>query len=90
MVLDELDRDDPDLHLTRADVSEPTNVADPMTRYKYGPWDDKYYPVIGALICRGLLRYSPGRRGSVALAPTREGRALAEDLAGRTHMERGR
>ena len=52
-----------------------------MTRYKYGPWDDRYYPVIGALVGRGLLRYTRGRRGSVALAPTPAGRALARQLA---------
>ena len=52
-----------------------------MTRYKYGPWDDKYYPIIGALISRGLLRYTRGRQGSVALAPTAAGRGLADDLA---------
>lgn len=80
VVLDELEPEDPDLHLTRADLSDPTKVSDPMTRYKYGPWDDKYYPVIGALVGRGLLRYSAGRRGSVALVPTKAGRALAEDL----------
>lgn len=81
VVLDDLDQDDPGLHLRDADLSEPTQVADPMTRYKYGPWDDKYYPVIGALVARGLLRYAAGRRGSVALVPTPLGRSLADDLA---------
>ena len=81
VVLDELDSADPDLHLADADLSEPTVVSDPMTRYKYGPWDDKYYPVIGALVARGLLRYSTGRKGNVALVPTALGRALATDLA---------
>lgn len=51
-----------------------------MIRYKYGPWDDRYYPVIGALISRGLVRYVRGRRGSVALTPTSAGRALARQL----------
>lgn len=81
LVLDELDQSDPDLHLDAADLSEPTAVSDPMIRYKYGPWDDKYYPVIGALVSRGLLRYARGRQGSVALVPTAAGCALADDLA---------
>lgn len=81
VILDELDEANEDLHLTRADLAEPTQVSDPMTRYKYGPWDDRYYPVIGALVARGLLRYVRGRKGSVALAPTALGRRLAEDLA---------
>lgn len=50
----------------------------PMVRYKYGPWDDRYYAVIGALVGRGLLRYVKGRRGSVALKPTASGHKLAE------------
>jgi hypothetical protein len=80
-VLDRLDPDDPRLGLSEDDLAEPASVEAPMTRYKYGPWDDRYYPVIGALVSRGLLRYAQGRRGSVALAPTPAGRALARDLA---------
>jgi hypothetical protein len=63
------------------DRAEPTDVEAPMTRYKYGPWDDRYYPVIGALVARGLLRYTRGRRGSVALAPTALGKRQAEQIA---------
>ncbi|MDQ1627200.1 MAG: hypothetical protein QOI54_944 [Actinomycetota bacterium] len=80
-VLDMLRSDDPRLHLAPADQEEPTDVEAPMTRYKYGPWDDRYYSIIGALVGRGLLRYAPGRRGSVALAPTAAGRRLASELA---------
>lgn len=81
VILDELEESDPDLHIDAADLRDPTAVADPMTRYKYGPWDDKYYPVVGALVSRGLLKYARGRQGSVALAPTAAGRALADDLS---------
>jgi len=80
-VLDGLDPADARLHLSEEDKAEPAEVEAPMTRYKYGPWDDRYYPVIGALVGRGLLRYTRGRRGSVALAPTPTGRALAGQLA---------
>ena len=69
------------MHLSDADVAAPTEVEDPMTRYKYGPWDDRYYPVIGALVSRGLLRYAKGRRGSVALVATPEGTGVARTLA---------
>jgi len=58
-----------------------------MVRYKYGPWDDRYYAVVGALVSRGLLRYARGRRGSVALAPTPAGRALARQLAAATEWD---
>ena len=56
-------------------------VEAPMIRYKYGPWDDRYYPVIGALVGRGLLAYTRGRQGSIALRPTTAGKDLAVEVA---------
>lgn len=79
-VLDRLDPADPRLHLSDDDRANPLHAEAPMIRYKYGPWDDRYYPVIGALVSRGLLRYARGRRGSIALSPTSAGRALAREL----------
>ena len=55
-------------------------VESRMIRYKYGPWDDRYYSIIGALIGRGLVEYVPGR-GRVALRPTQGGHAIATVLA---------
>lgn len=81
IVLDHLDPGSPGLHLGREDNAHPTEVESPMVRYKYGPWDDRYYPVIGALVGRGLIRYSRGRLGSVALVPTPQGRTLCGTLA---------
>lgn len=80
IVLDDLAVDDRRMHLTRNEISAPTEVDDPMTRYKYGPWDDRYYPVVGALVSRGLLKYARGRRGSVALTTTAAGKNFAESL----------
>jgi hypothetical protein len=80
-VLDRLESEDNRLHLSSGDRADPTDVEAPMTRYKFGPWDDRYYPVIGALVSRGLLRYARGRRGSVALVPTEQGRHLAGEIA---------
>ena len=81
IVLDNLETSDPGLHLGESDLSDPTVVSDPMVRYKYGPWDDKYYPIIGALVARGLVRYSSSRKGNVALVPTALGRTFAVTLA---------
>ncbi|GAA4126896.1 hypothetical protein [Actinomadura keratinilytica] len=86
-VLDRLDPSDPRLHLSADDIDAPTEVEAPMTRYKYGPWDDRYYPVIGALVGRGLLRYATGRRGSIALAPTPTGKRLATAMASSPQWE---
>jgi len=80
-VLDALDSDDARLHTSDEDRAEPSVVEDPMVRYKYGPWDDRYYPVIGALVSRGLVRYTRGRRGNVALVATPGGKELAADMA---------
>ncbi|WP_460398942.1 hypothetical protein [Actinophytocola sediminis] len=80
-VLADLDPSDPQLHLSQSSDHDPTEVEAPMIRYKYGPWDDRYYPVIGALVGRGLLNYVAGRRGSVALAPTAAGKRLASQVA---------
>lgn len=80
-VLDPLDPHDRRLHLADEDIHDPTAVEAPMTRYKYGPWDDRYYAIIGALVGRGLVRYTPGVRSSVALVPTPAGRKLAAEMA---------
>ena len=80
IVLDGLAVDQPKMHLSENEISAPTEVEDPMTRYKYGPWDDRYYPVIGALVSRGLLKYVRGRRGNVALTPTPAGKNFGDSL----------
>ncbi|MEI2607641.1 MAG: hypothetical protein V9G20_03300 [Candidatus Promineifilaceae bacterium] len=37
----------------------------PMIRYKYGPWDTKYYDVFATLVARGLLNIYPSEKGDV-------------------------
>lgn len=79
-----LDRLTSRLGLNDAD-SEPARdverlaVTDPMVRYKYGPWDDRYYALVGSLIGRGLAEYTEGR-GKVALRVTLEGQRAAGRL----------
>lgn len=80
-VLDNVKRHDAKLHLDQDAALTATDVEAPMMRYKYGPWDDRYYPIIGALIGRGLLKYVRGRKGSVALSPTASGKKMAAQLA---------
>lgn len=80
VILDRLSEGDPRMHLDDDEIAAPTEVDDPMIRYRYGPWDDRYYPVVGALVSRGLLKYAKGRRGSVALTATAAGKELADEL----------
>lgn len=61
-------------------TSSPSLTAAPMIRYRYGPWDDRYYPVIGALVGRGLVRFSKGKRGAVGMSLTPLGKKLAKLL----------
>jgi len=80
-VLDPLDQADPRLHLSTDEAATRTNVEAPMMRYKHGPWDDRYYAIIGALVGRGLIRYTRARKGSMAVAPTPSGLQFARELA---------
>lgn len=54
-------------------------VESRMMRYKYGPWDNLYYPLVGSLISRGLLESVDGR-GTVALRPTASGSEVVAAL----------
>lgn len=61
-------------------------VESRMIRYKYGPWDDRYYAIIGALVGRGLVEYVPAR-GRVALRATDGGLALAQSISSQSAWE---
>ncbi|NGY65339.1 hypothetical protein G7043_41240 [Lentzea sp. NEAU-D13] len=50
-----------------------------MIRYRYGPWDDRYYPMLGALVGRGMLVFTGGR--SFAVRVTELGRKVASQIA---------
>jgi hypothetical protein len=65
---------------TKPSNSERIAVESRMVRYKYGPWDDRYYPIIGALVGRGLVTSHRRQRGQLALRPTAVGRSLAARL----------
>jgi hypothetical protein len=60
--------------------SEAHAVESRMVRYKYGPWDDRYYGIIGALVGRGLVEYVESK-GRVALRTTDGGAAVARGLS---------
>jgi hypothetical protein len=64
----------------RPSTDERQALESAMIRYKYGPWDDRYYPVIGRLIGQRLAVTVPGR-GTIALRATAEGKRIATTLA---------
>jgi hypothetical protein len=54
-------------------------VESRMTRYKYGPWDQRYYSILGSLAARGLIIYSGSARAEFRATP--QGAAAAASLA---------
>ncbi|GAA0335745.1 hypothetical protein NE235_14920 [Actinoallomurus spadix] len=60
--------------------SEFKAVESRMIRYKYGPWDDRYYPLIGRLVGLGLAEVSKEKR-ALSIRLTDEGRARAESIS---------
>lgn len=55
-------------------------VESQMIRYKYGPWDDRYYPLVGRLVGCGLAE-TLRTRGQVAIRLTEHGTLMADGLA---------
>lgn len=49
--------------------SERLAVESRMTRYKYGPWDQRYYSILGSLAARALITYSGTGRAEFRIAP---------------------
>src|SRR5215471_10292833 len=64
----------------RPSPEERLAVESRMVRYKFGPWDDRYYPIIGLLLGTGLVQSVSGK-GKVALAVTDNGQAIARRVA---------
>jgi hypothetical protein len=54
-------------------------VESRMTRYKYGPWDQRYYSVLGSLVARGLITYGDTARAEFRV--TSAGATAAASLA---------
>ncbi|MGV9386499.1 hypothetical protein ACWDRB_62610 [Nonomuraea sp. NPDC003707] len=54
-------------------------VESRMIRYKYGPWDDRYYPILGALVGKRLATFARVD-GSTEITLTDAGRDLSAAL----------
>ena len=64
---------------TEPSLSERAAVESRMVRHKYGPWDDKYYPIVGALVGRGLARVDSA--SPLTLELTELGESTAAEVA---------
>lgn len=56
-------------------------IESPMIRYKFGPWDQQYYALIGRLVGLGLAEQNRGPRREIRIRLTKEGRVRAAALA---------
>jgi hypothetical protein len=57
-------------------------VESRMIRYKYGPWDNRYYVILGALVGLGLADVETDKR-AMLIRLTAEGEIRAGELASR-------
>lgn len=61
----------------------PSTIEAAMVRHHYGPWDKRYYHVLGFLEARGLITISKSGkgRGAFRIALTKDGKAKAKELS---------
>jgi hypothetical protein len=68
-------------HLGQESSTPLHDVESSMVRFRYGPWDDRYYHVLAYLESRGLV--SVGKdRSTYQFALTQKGMEIANALAG--------
>jgi hypothetical protein len=67
---------------TAPTADEREAVESRMIRYKYGPWDDRYYPILGALVGKQLATFARVD-ASMEVTATNTGRAVAAQLSDR-------
>lgn len=62
-----------------ADTGESATIESRMIRYRFGPWDEVYYPTLAYLIGKGLVRVDASTR-TESFTLTNAGMAVADDL----------
>jgi hypothetical protein len=63
------------------DIDPGIRAESRMIRYRYGPWDDRYYNVFALLVARGLVSIYPSKKGDV-FELTERGRHALEEMEG--------
>jgi len=62
-------------------ITETISPESPMIRYKYGPWDSKYYNIFAYLVAKGLISISPTKNGD-EFTLTDRGQEAVNELQG--------
>lgn len=63
------------------DAVSSVSTDSPMIRYKYGPWDKKYYNIFALLVAKELISIEPTKKGD-QFSLTDRGRAAVDELDG--------
>jgi DNA-binding PadR family transcriptional regulator len=50
-----LEREHPARSIQKNEIEAPDTIESHMIRYRYGPWDHQYYPVLAYLVGKGLI-----------------------------------
>ena len=53
-----------------------------MIRYKYGPWDERYYDIFAYLVAKDLVEITPSKTKGDIFKLTRKGEAAVDELTG--------
>lgn len=69
------------LHGIQSTMKPSARPESPMIRYKYGPWDTKYYDVFALLVARDLISIYPSDKGDVFVL-TNRGQFAVDELQG--------
>jgi hypothetical protein len=73
-------------HLVKVEDYERNSVESRMVRFRYGPWDHRYYRLLTILVAKGLISlHADGRRVNIAL--TSEGTIVAETISKSAEFE---
>ncbi len=51
-----------------------------MIRYKYGPWDERYYDIFAFLVAKDLMEILPSKTKGDVFQLTKKGEAAVEEL----------
>jgi hypothetical protein len=71
---------------TTTDLAPEVRAESPMIRYKYGPWDARFYDVFALLVGKQLMDVIPTESGDT-FRLTDRGRAATEELEGPEFQE---
>ena len=70
------------IEIRDADVELSGEVASPdseMIRYRYGPWDSRYYDIFALLVAKGFVSIDPSPKGDIFQLTSR-GQFVTEEL----------